>query len=90
MAKLYKGSTVKMTPDAAENYGKKWKDVVLVITHIATKSMPAKEFYAKGKPSGYHPGYDDSMKGAPLYDLKVKSTGAELDFSLYDYEVVPA
>jgi len=79
---------MRMTNDAIENYGEKWRDVELVATHKATKYMPSKEFYAKGMPSGYHPGYDESMKGMGLYDLKIEDTGEELTFSLYSYELI--
>lgn len=78
---------MQMTKDAIENYGEQWRGVELLVTHTATKYMPAKEFYSKGMPSGYHPGYDEAMKGMKLYDLKRKDTGEELPFSLYSYEL---
>ena len=81
------GKSVYMTNDAIENYGKKWRGVKLVITRVATKYMPAKEFYAQGKPSGYHPCYDNALSGMPLYDLKRDDNGEDLQFSLYDWEV---
>lgn len=34
-----------------------------------------------------HPGYDDSMEGMPLYDLKDATTGEAIDSSLYFYEL---
>lgn len=77
---------VIMTEDALENYGEQWRDVDLQITHKADRYMPASEFFAKGKPKGFHPGYDDSA-GCSLYDLKIKTTGESLDFSLYAWEV---
>jgi hypothetical protein len=46
--------------------------------------MPAKEFYDKGNPEGFHPGYDEGVTGQGLYDLK------GLNFSLYDWEVTSA
>lgn len=79
------GSIVTMRRDALENYGEKWRGVSLTITHVATAYMPAKEFFAKGKPQGYHPGYDKS--GGPLYDLKRTDTGEDLPMSLYGWEV---
>jgi len=81
------GESVYMTNDAIENYGEKWRGVKLIITHVATKYMPAKEFYAQGRPSGYHPGYDNAIPGMPLYDLKREDNNEELQFSLYDWEV---
>ena len=75
------GQRVKMTNDALENYGEKYRDKVFIIESCAHSYMPAKEFYAKGKPSGYHPGYDDGVKGQCLYDLK------DFGSSLYDWEL---
>ena len=45
----------------------------LVITHIATNRDE-------------HAGYDEGVGGG-LYDLKVKKSGREVPFSLYDYEL---
>lgn len=75
------GDVVYMTADALENYGEQYKGKPLTITRVSTKYMPAKDFYARGKPDGYHPGYDTTMKGIGLYDF------AELENSLYEYEV---
>ena len=81
---------VTMTNDTIENYGEEWRGVNLEVTHTATKYMPAKQFFAMGKPSGYHPGYDEGVSPMPLYDLKRVDTGAELGFSLYKWEVKAA
>ncbi len=75
------GDVVYMTPDALDNYGEQYAGKPLTITHVSTKYMPAKEFYAKGKPDGYHPGYDESMNGMALYDFD------GLNSSLYEYEI---
>jgi hypothetical protein len=75
-----------MSEDALENYGSEWRGVILEATHTATKYMPASEFFAKGEPEGYHPGYDESSKCA-LYDLKRADNGVELPFSLYAWEL---
>lgn len=75
------GSKVRMSLDALDNYGWEYESVTLTITHVATKSMPAKEFFELGQPSGYHPGYDDAAEGQALYDFE------EIDFSLYDWEI---
>ena len=80
------GDTVTMSEDALENYGEQWRNVELEITHRADKYMPASEFYAKGKPEGFHPGYDEAS-GDPLYDLKIIETGKPLSFSLYAWEL---
>jgi len=81
MAQFPKGSRVKMTDDALENYGEEYRDRAFTITHISTKYMPASEFFAKGQPAGYHPGYDESVAPQALYDFE------ELQFSLYQWEV---
>ncbi|MFA5217119.1 hypothetical protein [Sulfuricurvum sp.] len=75
------GNTVFMNEDALENYGNGYKDKPLTITHIATKYMPSKQFFAEGKPKGYHPGYDESVSPMALYDFE------ELEFSLYEWEI---
>jgi len=79
-----KGDKVTMTEDALENYGEQYRGKSFTITHVSTKYMPAKEFYDKGNPEGFHPGYDEGVTGQGLYDLK------GLNFSLYDWEVTSA
>ena len=79
-----------MTDEALENYGEKYRDVVLIPVHKATKYMPAKQFFAQGKPEGYHPGYDEGLKGTPLFDMKREDTGELLNFSLYRWELEKA
>lgn len=78
---------VTMSDNALDNYGEQWRGVQLRITHKATKYMPAAEFYAKGKPEGSHPGYDEGAGGGGLYDLENVRTGEALGFSLYDWEL---
>jgi hypothetical protein len=56
-----------------ENY-EDYTNQELVIIHKATNQKEHKFF-------------DDSMKGQGLYSLKVKKTGEEVPFSLYDYEL---
>ena len=86
MAKFNAGDIVEMTADAIENYGEEWAGVPLEITAVATKYMPATQFFAMGRPEGYHPGYDDAVSGEGLYDLR-EVDGEELSFSLYDFEL---
>lgn len=80
------GSKVRMSEDALSNYGEKWRGQTLVVMHVATKYMSAKEFFAKGQPQGYHPGFDDTGGGRALYDL-TDSDGKDLPMSLYDWEL---
>lgn len=75
------GQKVRMTKDAVDNYGTEYAGKEFTVTHAANKYMPAKQFYAQGRPKGYHPGYDEGA-GGYLYDFE------ELDFSLYDWELV--
>lgn len=79
-AKYKIGDQVSLTSDALTNYGEQYSGKKFTISHVATKYMPASEFYAKGKPNGYHPGFDASAYGA-LYDC------IGLHFSLYEWEV---
>ncbi len=58
-----------------ENY-ESFKDEVLIIINVARNKKE-------------HSGYDDSLKGEYLYDLKTAS-GKEVNYSLYDYELQPA
>lgn len=81
-----KGDLVMITRDALENYGPEYAGRVFVIEHVATKYMPASEFFNKGMPDGYHPGFDKAA-GEALYDLIYAGTGGELGFSLYDWEL---
>lgn len=74
------GDRVSLTADALENYGAKHAGKSFRVSHVATRYMPASEFYAKGSPAGFHPGYDDST-GCALYDCE------GLSFSLYDWEL---
>ncbi len=81
------GQKVMMTENAIENYGEKYRDVIFVITHRATKYMPAKQFYAENMPSGYHPGYDEGVGNQALYDLKLYDSDIDFNNSLYSWEL---
>jgi hypothetical protein len=59
----------------------------LIVTHVANKYMPAKDFFASGKPEGYHPGYDEGVSPEKLYDLKRADNNEDLPMSLYDWEL---
>lgn len=72
VGKFKVGQSVIIVSDN-DNYDE-YKDKELVITHKATSKED-------------HPGFDSSMEGEGLYDLKVKKTGEEVPFSLYDYEI---
>jgi hypothetical protein len=78
------GSEVRLNESGRENecYAK-FRDKVLRVQSVATNYMPASEFYAKGKPRGFHPGYDDST-GCALYDCH------GINCSLYDWELESA
>ncbi len=74
------GSRVTMSPDALENYGDKYRGVVLKVTHVSTSKSD-------------HPGFDPG-DGSALYDLKVFASNtvkrSPLPMSLYDWELEPA
>jgi len=75
------GAKLTMSKDALDNYGESYQGMVLTVISKANKYMPAKQFYKQGQPKGYHPGYDDAIPGMWLYDF------AEIDFSLYEWEL---
>jgi len=78
-----------MNDDALSNYGQRWQGIVFVVTAVSDKYMPSKDFFSRGRPSGYHPGYDESA-GSALYDLAIEATGETFNSSLYDWELEPA
>ena len=80
-ARFKVGQTVQMTPEALENYGLEHEGKRYRITSVARAYMPAAEFFASGKPAGFHPGFDESA-GCALYDCE------GLNISLYDWELV--
>ena len=83
------GSKVMLDQAAIENETYSgYADRELTVTHVATKYMPASEFFSKGKPFGYHPGYD-AESGSALYDLR-DDNGADVPFSLYESEIQSA
>jgi len=84
------GQKVTMTDDALDNYGEEYRGKVFIIKSKATKYMPSKEFYANGMPDGYHPGYDEGVKGMGLYDLVTSDDGDDFGNSLYDWELKEA
>jgi hypothetical protein len=81
------GQKVTMTDDALDNYGEEYRGIVFIVKSKATKYMPSKEFYTKGMPEGFHPGYDESVKGIGLYDLVISDDGDDFGNSLYDWEL---
>ena len=82
------GSLVVLSDEAyEENYERTtWRNKVLRIIHVATMYMPASEFFAKGMPTGYSPGYDEGVAPMPLYDLECVD-GYECGNALYEWEI---
>lgn len=74
------GDSIQLTANALDNYGQQYAGKTFRVSHVATRSMPAAEFYAKGKPAGYHPGFDAGA-GCALYDCD------GLGFSVYEWEI---
>jgi hypothetical protein len=81
---IKKGDIVTITDTDNEGY-EKYRGMDLRVTHVATKYMKSEEFFRRGIPDGYHPGYDPSSN-SPLYDLETLS-GERVPFSLYGWEV---
>jgi hypothetical protein len=80
------GDKVRLSKFGRENESySNFADDVLIVTHVATRYMPAKDFFDKGRPAGYHPGFD-AATGEALYDLK-RENGESIDYSLYDWEL---
>ncbi len=67
------GQTVRISSENDNDNYDEYRNKDLVITHKATNEKQ-------------HRGFDSSI-GQALYDLKVKKTGKEVPFSLYDYEL---
>jgi len=65
------GDFVKIVSD--NDYYDSFKEKVLIVTSIATNTDE-------------HRGYDESMEGMQLLDLKTKR-GKDIPFSLYEYEI---
>lgn len=86
------GDVVYMTDDAAANYSSRtptspsYRGLPLVVTAVSAKHMPHAEFFARGQPYGYHPGFDDAC-GCALYDLMEQNSLRPVTLSLYDYEL---
>lgn len=68
------GQIVMIAEDNDNDNYNAYRGKLLEITHIATSEAD-------------HPGYDNSMKGMPLCDLKEVETGKDIPFSLYAYEI---
>jgi hypothetical protein len=68
------GTKVKVSSDNDNECYNSFRDKILKITHIARNTEE-------------HPGYDNSMEGMALYDLKEAKTGKEIPCSLYEYEL---
>jgi hypothetical protein len=77
--KFDEGSLVFLTEVAAESYGA-WPDgtsyhnVPMLVTGVSHSRED-------------HPGYDDTMEGAPLYDTEHAETGEPVPNSFYEYEL---
>jgi hypothetical protein len=74
------GDVVRLNEDALDNYGSRWEDREFVVSDVSTRYMPSREWIARGRPRGYHPGFDDSS-GSALYDLD------GFPGSVYDWEL---
>ena len=80
------GDQVKVSEDNDNECYNDFRDTILIITKIATMSMPANEYNENGQPEGYHPGYDEGMNEMELYDFETED-GEAIRSSLYEYEI---
>lgn len=81
MPQFKKGQKVRVSPENDNETYAAFRDVVLIITHVATSTND-------------HPGYDDGINAPDspkmgLYDLQTES-GDDVPCSLYDYELTHA
>jgi hypothetical protein len=65
---LQSGEQFKLNEDALQNYGEKYRDIIFTVKFVSTSKKD-------------HPGYDNSMKGMPLYDAN------GFPGSVYQYEI---
>ena len=91
---LNTGDTFKLTDDAIENYGEKYRDIVFRIISWADRDLPCSIEQWKQDPSKYthcHPGFDklSARPGERLYDADPIDTDLEFNNSVYDWEVEP-
>lgn len=68
------GQFVKVSSDNDNDGYDDFRNKKLKIIHVARNTNE-------------HPGYDDTMKGMPLYDLQDAETGKTIGCSLYFYEL---
>lgn len=73
MAEYKVNEKVRIARDNDNDGYDKYRDKVLIVTSVATSISE-------------HIGYDSSMEGQGLYDLKTEG-GEEVPYSLYDYEL---
>ena len=79
-AMFSKGQKVRFSESALDNDGYEPEingDKVFIVTHVATNEKE-------------HRGFDSSMDGQALYDLKDAKTNKDFHSSLYDYELKKA
>lgn len=74
---LKTGDKFKLTDDAIDNYGERYRDRVFKVSHVATRYVPSN---VTPYPDGAHPGFCRES-GRALYDAD------GLNFSVYDWEI---
>jgi len=67
---------VRVSPENDNDCYNSFRNELLIITNVA-------------KDRTEHPGYDEGVSPQYLYDLKTES-GETVNYSLYDYELIPA
>lgn len=67
---------VRIHPENDNDCYNNFRNEILIVTNVA-------------KNKNEHPGYDEGISPEYLYDLKT-TTGKDVPFSLYDYELINA
>lgn len=67
------GDIIRLTDEALDNYGERWRGRDLRVTHVAHSEAE-------------HPGYDSGLGGEALVDMAIADTGEDVPFSVYEYE----
>lgn len=87
-----------LTEEAVERYGKAWRGVLFKVAYAANKYMSADEFFRLAVfrlavTDGYHPGYNEGVAPAVLYELYYEDGWAEemikrpFPVAVYEFEL---
>ena len=78
------GTIIRLSEEALENYGEKWRGKTFSITHVADHCVPSQAFFdersSRYREEGGHPGYDEGVSPMLLVDVE------GFPGSLYEWE----